>query len=283
VRGQTPVNVVEPGTVVKTQRGMMEVEVQDGIELDRELTTPAGERSKKPIDLTTEAASRAMRVARDAQVRPGQGMTEEEMLGRMTEGQQEEYLARKEALRSQYVVDEAPSPPVARPPSRRVVARVQSTQNGQSEGMRFSNTVGGGTQIGDESDGEIVGRVSSNKDVVETFEQEGMRFTTTNGPRRQPIQRQTAPEPQRVVASAEPPPPVPANLDARRMVAKMVCPDFPQAYDFTLSPKKKLARLQADFEERSDVLRAVYAAESDDMKALLIQEFPQAFSSSDSA
>ena len=280
VRGQTPVNVVQPGTKVMSQRGVMEVEVQDGIELERHLSTPAGEKSKERLDLTTEKAARAMKVARDAKVVPGQGMTEEEMMDRMTPEQQAEYVARKEALRAQYVVDQpAPTQALPRPQGRQVVARVQTARNGHHEGMQFTNSVGGGTAIGDEYDGQVVGQVQ--QDMVETFEQEGIRFTTTNGPRRHgggPKADLRVPQaPQQVVASNEAPPPVPSNLDTRRAIAKMVCPDFPENYDFTLSPKKKLARLQADFEDRFDVLKAVYAAESDDMKALLLQEFPKAF------
>jgi hypothetical protein len=38
-----------------------------------------------------------------------------------------------------------------------------------------------------------------------------------------------------------------------------------------------MARLQADYENRPDVLRAVFAAEGDEMKSILMQEFPQAF------
>lgn len=280
VRGQTPVNVVTPGTQVRTQRGVMTVEPQDGIELDRKMQTPSGERSKERLDLTSEKAARAMHVAKNVQVQPGVGMTEEDMLSRMDEGEQELYLANKEALRSQYVNDSpAATQALPRPSSRQVVARVQSTKAGQHEGMQFRNSVGGGTQIGDESDGEVVGTVHS-KDDIQVFEQEGMKFTTTNGPRRRPAPQPQQPQyeaPARAVASAEPPPPVPANLDVRRKIAKAVCPDFPESYDFLLSPKKKIARLQADFEDRADVLHAVYAAESDDMKALLLQEFPQAF------
>ena len=70
-----------------------------------------------------------------------------------------------------------------------------------------------------------------------------------------------------------------ASADVRRLVAKQLCPDFPENYNFTLDPKKKLARLQADYEDRHDVLKAVFAAEGDDFKMLLLQEFPQAFAS----
>lgn len=283
VRGQT-VNGVQPGQMVRTQRGMMVVEEQDGIELDRKLSTPAGERSKERIDLTTDKAAQAMRTAQTAMVRPGQGITEEEMLDRMSPEEQEEYLARKDAIRSQYVADSpAPTQALPRPATTRVVARVQSSRGGEHEGMSFRNSVGStGSSVGDASDGEIVGRVHDEDAQEQVIEQEGITFRTS-GLKKSPVKKVDQDEfvPQRaqvrVAVSAEPPPPVPANLDVRRQVAKMVCPEFPENYDFTLSPKKKLARLQADYEDRHDILRAVYAAESDDMKALLLQEFPQAF------
>ena len=110
------------------------------------------------------------------------------------------------------------------------------------------------------------------KPKVETFEQDGMKFTTTNGPSRR---EQASPR------SAEAHKPVmlkDGSADARRMIAKQMCPDFPSNYDFSQAPRKKLARLQADYEERPDVIRAVFAAESDDFKSTLMQEFPQAFS-----
>jgi hypothetical protein len=60
-------------------------------------------------------------------------------------------------------------------------------------------------------------------------------------------------------------------------MAKAACPEFPSTYDFALSTKKKMARITADFEDRVDVLRAIYIAEDQEMQALLFQEFPQAF------
>ena len=68
------------------------------------------------------------------------------------------------------------------------------------------------------------------------------------------------------------------TADARLKFAKQLCSDFPSNYDFATNPRKKLARLQADYEERPDVIRAIFAAESDDFKAVLLKEFPQAFS-----
>jgi hypothetical protein len=63
-----------------------------------------------------------------------------------------------------------------------------------------------------------------------------------------------------------------------RKIARAICADFPDNYVFTDSPKKKLARLQADYEDRPDVIRAVAAAETDgEVKRRLIEEFPEAF------
>jgi hypothetical protein len=61
------------------------------------------------------------------------------------------------------------------------------------------------------------------------------------------------------------------------MVAKAMCADFPPNYDFAAPAKKRVARLQADFEDRPDVIRAAFAAENDEVKQLLVNEFPQAF------
>jgi hypothetical protein len=67
-------------------------------------------------------------------------------------------------------------------------------------------------------------------------------------------------------------------MDPRRVIARAVCRDFPDLYDFDAPLRKKLARLRADFEERPDVIRAVAAAETDtEMRTLLVDEFPDAF------
>jgi len=63
----------------------------------------------------------------------------------------------------------------------------------------------------------------------------------------------------------------------RRKMAKQMCPDFPDSYDFAAPERKRLARLTADFEERADVLMAVYAAETDSMKAAIESAFPTVF------
>jgi len=278
VRGKTAVNSVVAGTKVKSQHGMMVVEEQDGVILDRKLNTAAGERSKERINLDSDRASQAMHLAKNVQITAGEGISQDDMLDRMDPDDREEYLAKKEALRAQYVNDTPKTKALPRPNGDRVVGRVQSKAAGHHEGMKFTNSIGkgGSGAIGQEHDGVVVATMG--KDEVETFESEGMKFTTTNGPKNGrkavvvPVVQKEGTKP-----SADAPKPVPANLDTRRKIAKMVCPDFPETYDFNLSPKKKIARLTADFEDRHDVLQAVYAAESDDMKELLLQEFPAAF------
>jgi hypothetical protein len=113
----------------------------------------------------------------------------------------------------------------------------------------------------------VVAKIKSS-DVKTTRVEDGITFSNTNVP-----DQTHTPRPR---AAAVQTPEV--SPDIRLRIAQAWCPDFPSSYDFSASPKKKLARLQADFEDRPDVLRAVFAAESDEFKAQLVAEFPQAFS-----
>lgn len=67
------------------------------------------------------------------------------------------------------------------------------------------------------------------------------------------------------------------TLDARKVVAKALCQDFPDTYDFGQQWKKRLANIRFNFEDRPDVIRAIFAAESDDFKKVLLAEFPEVF------
>jgi hypothetical protein len=89
-----------------------------------------------------------------------------------------------------------------------------------------------------------------------TVEVEGIRFAT-NAP---PIAEEAKP-----------------TSDPRVKIARTVCADFPASYSFDAPPKKRIARLMADFDDRPDIIRAAFAAETDEGKALLQQEFPEAF------
>jgi len=58
-----------------------------------------------------------------------------------------------------------------------------------------------------------------------------------------------------------------------------LCSDFPGDYDFNEHWKRRLARIQLNYSDRLDVVRAIFAAESDDFKRLVLEEFPAAFQS----
>jgi hypothetical protein len=268
VRGQTKVNMprgVNSGQMVKTQRGMMVVEDQDGTVVERApLRTLAGQAAKAastPADAASEVISNLSKIKID----PVQGVSRDELLERMTEEEREQYLAEVAARKSAYV-DEAPV--VAS--QRTVVGSVAKKAAQQTEGFNVTTTAGGGVEIADPT-----GMGGQPTEAV--YEQEGVTFRSVNGPKRD-LKPSTHPRSEAVA-----PTPVSAGpmrgLDARRTIAKALCPDFPDAYDFDLPTRKKLARITADFEERPDVIRAIFAAESDEVKALLIEQFPAAFES----
>jgi hypothetical protein len=214
-------------------------ELQEGIPV-RTLKTSA----KSP---KTALSSTAIQEAGNVTITPGEGITEAQMLERMDPEAQAVYLAKKASLRSQYV-DE---------PSSVTVATVKTAAVKDAEGMKLTQHVGGGIAIEDLSGSKEPAKVTKRTE-------DGISFTNTNGP-----VKNNAPKASQPVAGAE--------ADFRRTMARKMCPDFPDAYDFAAPAKKKLARLQADFEDRPDVLRAVYAIESDDFKQTLVAEFPQAF------
>jgi len=236
-------------------------ESQDGVEV-RKLKTPSGERAKQTRTvLTAGSVGQAMKDT-EVTITAGQGQSEEEYVSRLAPDAAEEYLASKAAKRAQYVDDDAP----------KVIGRVgKSKAPTTREGISAPMSVGGGVETGD------LQGMDPGKAKKATVTQEGMTFQTTNAgtrgdqahPRDNGRPAQAAPG---VVVKQ-------ASTDVRRMVAKQLCPDFPENYDFAAADKKKLARLQADYEDRFDVLRAVFAAEGDAFKGLLMQEFPQAFAS----
>lgn len=260
VRGN-PVNPVAAGERVRTQHGFEVVEDQDGVEVPgRTLKTAAGERAKASrVELTAESAMLALQRASNVPpIEPGRGMTQEEMLDRMDPDAREEYLARKESLRAQYV-DEAP-------PVRTVVAKVQSRQAAQhTEGMHLRSDVGHGIEVADPSG------FSNGKAKESIVVEDGITFRMTNGP-----ERHTRPATNERVSAVVPARPE-APPEVRKRIAKAVCADFPDNYDFAMPAKKRMARLQADYEDRPDVIQAVFAAEGDEIKSLLMEEFPQAF------
>jgi len=248
------------------------VEPQDGVPVPGiEFQTIAGERAKRS-SVDTMKAGAVISQAQKVRVRPGVGRTREELLEEArrngaTDEELMEYEMELAAARA--------TKPVDAEPQRQVVGRVRAPQARTTEGFQLTPEVGGGTEIAD-----LGGTGGQNR--TEVIEEGGIRFTTTNGPRRgvrlvdKNAQAQEAQE-------APPPAPATRNVDAAddavcRTIAVAICPDFPDNYRFGDPIRKKIARLQADYDDRPDVIRAVAAAETDgEVKRRLIEEFPEAF------
>ena len=248
-----------PGAPIAANPGGT-AEMQDGVPV-RRLKTAAGEKAKNARTVITAGSVGAAisEAERSGVIDAGQGVSEEEYLEKMDPSAREDYLAQKESLRARYV-DTAPQ----------VVFKVVSKETGSKTRDGMTSTVS--TSKGSMDVFDAQGSDTQGKPKIETFEQDGMKFTTTNGPSRKEQVSPRSAEAQRPVMLKD------GTVDARRMIAKQMCKDFPENYDFSQSPRKKLARLQADYSERVDVIRSVFASEGDEFKAILMQEFPEAFS-----
>lgn len=240
------------------------VEPQDGVPVPGiRLQTLAGERAKKAsVDMTHagEAISRAEKV----KIQPGRGRTREDLIRMAVERDdlsEEELREYEEELAARKA---AKGFDVGAPP---VVGRVAAPGVKQTEGFNVTGSVGGGVAIAD-----MGGTGETGKQQV--VEEEGIKFTQTGGPKKGV----------RLVDKKAPAatPSAPSNGGADeavcRKIAKTICPDFPDNYRFSDPIRKKIARLQADFEDRPDVIQAVAAAETDgEVKRRLLEEFPDAF------
>lgn len=237
---------VRPG-----ERGYEIIEPQDGVPV-RTLKTAA----KTKTDVTR--AGTAISQASNVQIEPGQGKTREQLMAEMdpeTRAQYATELAGRAAARD----PEAAS---------RIIASINTGPAVQhKEGFTVKTEVGGGTEVFDAGGTGVAG-----ENQVTVVEEGGIKFTNTNGPKKNV---------RLVDANQAPSAPVTvSNVDDAtcRAIAKSFCPDFPDNYDFTASPRKKIARLQADFEDRPDIIRAVAAADPDgEVKQRVIAEFPEVF------
>jgi len=232
------------------KKGFDVIEDQEGVPI-RSLKTAA---KAEKVELTSESAGSAIRSAGNVQIDPGQGITEEEMLERMSLEDRTVYLAKKNSLKSRYI-DTVESP--------RSVATVKTVQVEEKEGIKITQKVGGGVEIADMSG-------MGGKAKESTLMEDGIVFRNTNGPERVKVESHPRSVKQSVMFQD-------GTVDARINIARSLCPDFPDSYDFSAPSKKKLARLQADFEDRPDMLKAVFACESDDFKVKLVDEFPEVF------
>lgn len=238
-----------------------DVESQDGVTV-RTLQTLANNRNGPRTTLTGSNTHQAIQQASQVQIEAGRGITREELMERMTPEQREQYQSEIESRRAAHLpLDQRVA--VQRGPDHQgqVIATLGSPEDVDTMGFHISNSVGGGTETVDLSG------LDETPAAQQVMESEGMRFRQTNGPRQAP------PKPPAPPVSFE-------DMDPRRVIARSICVDFPDQYDFEAPARKKIARLRADFEDRLDVIRAVAAAETDaDVKGLLVGEFPEAFQS----
>lgn len=224
------------------------VEPQDGTSVGRRFKTSA------KAGKTDVSRSNVVNNAENVEIEPGRGRSEQEMLAGMSDEERQIYLAKKESLKSRYVdTDISQGTPVA---------KVASKGATEKEGITVTQQVGGGVEIADMGG-------TGGKAEESVASEEGVTFRTTNGPKK----LQPEPHPRSRQASTT----LRQTIEARLQIAKTLCPEFPSSYDFAATERKKLARLQADFEDRPDVIRAVFAAESDEFKTRLVEEFPAAF------
>ena len=228
------------------------IESQDGVPV-RSLKTASGERAKQARTvLTAESLGAEIRKAENVQIEAGAGLSEAAYFDRMSEQERSEYLAKKEVARARHV-DDAP-----------IVGKVRKAKQETREGITATVTTGGGVETADPVD-------TGSKTEISQHMEDGIVFRNTNGPKKQVAAQQPRSEdgPQTVLRA------LPA--EARLKFALQICADFPSNYDFAASDRKKLARIAADYEDREDILRAIWAAESDSFKAKLFEEFPSIF------
>lgn len=239
------------------------VEPQDGVPVPGiRLQTLAGEKAKRTsVDMTH--AGEAISQANKVKIRPGQGRTREDLLRMAVERDdlsEEELREYEEELAARKAAKGFDTPPA-------VVGHVAAPGSKQTEGFNVTGSVGGGIAIADMGGTGETGK-------VQTTEEEGMRFTQTNGPKKgvRLVDKKASPTTPSATSNGG------ADEAVCRKIAKTICPDFPDNYRFSDPIRKKIARLQADFEDRPDVIQAVAAAETDgEVKRRLIEEFPDAF------
>lgn len=282
-----------------------------GVEVQRTFQTPA----KMGMELTPNNVGSAIRQADQVKIQPGQGVTEEDLVSQMDEGQRAQYFAEKEARKADVLTRTpgyVPPPAVttnlasynqpgmkrqeapAKAPARSVTAsapvqvgRVAPTQSRTVEGISVGVTTGGGTEVFDAS-----GTDQKAQETMVTAE--GITFRNTNGPKKAfpgvvPMNPAPAPAPVQEISASQLPTGYQEDTqsrierdgtaDARKSIAKAICKDFPEEYNFSDHWKRRLAMVRLNFEGRTDVIRAIFAAESDDFKRVIMEEFPEAFQS----
>lgn len=236
-----------------------DVEPQEAKPIARSFKTSA----KTTTDLNHVGS--AIAKAESIKIDPGEGISEREYLSRLSTEAQQEYLLKKQEKKSAYIQTPDPSTVVA---SIRKSAKVT-----QTDGFTTTLSVGGGSEITDLSG------LDSGKAVLSEVFAEGLTFRNTNGPKRAFTSVVTKVDEPATASALPTETPSKGNIDARRLVAKAVCSDFPDDYDFNDHWKRRMARIQLHYSDSLSVIRAIFAAESDDFKRLILEEFPSAFQS----
>jgi hypothetical protein len=228
----------------------------EGVVVNRVFKTPARSETK----LTAETAGAAIHEVSNIKIEPGEGLSESQYLDRLSDEEREEYIQKKELAKAVHVAElEGKGLHFAK-----INTKTGGTKT--TDGITSTVTTGGGTEIADLSGLDTVKAESSSMVV------EGMTFKNLNGPKR--AFQASVPAPVQAVESKIG---KDGTADMRKRIAKTLCSDFPENYSFDDHWKRRLARLRLDYSERHDVLQAVFAAESDDFKRILLEEFPEAF------
>lgn len=224
-------------------------------------------------EVTPSSVGQAIMAADKVKIDPGEGVTVEDVLSVMTPEEQEEYLSKKEARRIEKGIPLEDTKPVRRAPAQAPQYNTPRTQ--VRDGITSTLSTRGSEEIYDPTG-------SGGRAVQSSFESEGIRFTNTNGPRRNNPVPAPALTPQvghsmfdENTSKFE----RDGTADVRRMTAKAICPDFPDNYNFNDHWKRRLATILLHHENNRQVLLAIFAAESDDFKKVLLEEFPEAFQS----
>lgn len=235
------------------QKHQVQVEPQDGVPV-REMKTISGNAAKN-VHITVGQDRDVLSAIQNLQVDPGKGRSQEEFLASMTEDEREEYLARKESIRDS-ILSEVDAKAQSRMRASTTIPKRVGKAARNVNGFRVTKV--------DNPDGAVAINTIQAPQQTTNIEVEGIRFQNTGMPNK---------------AHAPQTPSVGVSETIRRKMAQAMCPDFPDNYRFELPVKKKLARIMADFEDRYDVIQAIFAAEDEEMRAALVQEFPEAFNS----
>jgi hypothetical protein len=234
----------------------------DGVVVNRTFKTPARSETK----LTPETAGAAFHEVNNVKIEPGEGLSEGQYLSRLDDEAKEEYLQKKGSAKAARVAELEGLGLATH------FAKIQTKTGGTKtvDGITSTITTGGGTEIADLS-GLDTTKAESSSVIAE-----GMVFRNLNGPKKAFKASEASP----AQASVESKIGKDGTADTRKRIAKTLCSDFPEDYSFDDHWKRRLARLRLDYSERYDVLQAVFAAESDDFKRILLDEFPEAFGAS---